>query len=180
MPDEPERGGGPPYGPFRLRVPPPSSNGHEDRKPPSTLRRAIGGVPWGVLVSGFVATSIVPRLSLLNLAFFDPWQRPVIAAGIGGVATGVTRRSHAWTAAVAGGLASTLALWIVYAGTRLQNQVLWVERSALRVITADLARLAAYAVPAGALGALAGRGLRAAIASIRARRSKPITRLPGV
>lgn len=179
MADEPERGGDPPYGPFRLHVPPPSSNGHERRKPRSRLRKAVGGVPWGVLAAGLLATSIVPRLSLLNLAFFNPWQRPVIAAGVGGVATGATRRSHLWTAVLAGGVAAMLALWIVYAGTRLQNRVLWVERSAFNVITADLARLAAYALPAGAAGALAGRALRAAVAAIRAHRAKPLTELPG-
>lgn len=134
----------------------------------------------GVLASGLLATSIVPRLSLLNLAFFEPWRRPVIASGIGGLATGATRRSHAWSAALAGAAAATLALWVVYTGTRLQNQVLWVERSPFRVITADLARLAAYAAPSGALGAVAGRMLRAGVQAIRARRAGPITKLPGL
>jgi hypothetical protein len=180
VPEEPERGGDPPYGPFRLHVPPGSPNGHDKRTPPSPLRRALSGLPAGVLVAGLVATSIVPRLSLLNLAFFNPWQRPVIAAGLGGLATGATRRSNAWTAAIAGAVAATLALWIVYAGTRLTNPVLWVERSAVRVVTADLARLAAYAIPSGALGALAGRGFRAAAAAIRTRREKPITNLGGL
>ncbi|MGH2785355.1 MAG: hypothetical protein ACRDJ1_08835 [Actinomycetota bacterium] len=177
MPDEPPRGGDPPYGPFRLDVPPASPNGHDKRTPPSRLRRAVGGLPAGVLVAGLLAISIVPRLSLLNLAYFNPWQRPVIASGVGGIMTGVARRSNAWTAALAGGVAAMLALWIVYVGTRLQNPVLWVERSAARVIVADLARLAAYALPSGAAGATAGRWARSTISAIRARREEPITEL---
>ncbi|HJR18336.1 MAG TPA: hypothetical protein VJ922_01325 [Actinomycetota bacterium] len=177
MPGEPPRGGDPPYGPFRLEVPPASPNGHDKRTPPSRLRRAVGGLPGGVLVAGLLAVSIVPRLSLLNLAFFNPWQRPVIASGIGGIVTGAVRRSNVWTAALAGGVAAMLALWIVYTGTRLQNPVLWVERSAARVITADLTRLAAYALPAGAAGALAGRWARATISAFRARRQEPLTEL---
>lgn len=180
MPDEPLRGGDPPYGPFRLRVPPTSPNGHTKPARAPRARKAISGVPWGVLAAGLLATSIVPRLSLLNLAFFNPWHRPVIAAGIGGVATGATRRSALWSAAIAGAAAATLALWIVYAGTRFQNPVLWVERSAARVVAADLARLAAYAVPSGAIGALAGRALRVGIAVVRARRAKPLTKLGGL
>jgi hypothetical protein len=104
----------------------------------------------------------------------------VIAAGLGGIATGATRRSHLWTAALAGGAAATLALWVVYAGTRLQNPVLWVERSAARVIGADLVRLAAYALPSGALGALSGRWIHAAVVAVRARRAKPLTKLGGL
>lgn len=180
MPDEPQRGGDPPYGPFRLAVPPASPNGHEKRTPASRLRRSLGGVPWGVLATGLLATSLIPRLSLLNLALFNPWQRPAIAAGIGSIATGATRRSHLWTAALAGGAAATLALWVVYAGTRLQNPVLWVDRSAARVIGADLARLAGYAFPAGALGSVTGRWLRAAAGRVRDRRAKPITKLGGL
>jgi hypothetical protein len=137
-------------------------------------------MPAGTLVAGLIAASIVPRLSLLNLAFFNPWQRPVIASGIGGLVTGATRRSHPVSAALAGAAAGTLALWIVYAGTRLQNPVLWVERNAFRVIVADLARLAAYAIPAGALGASAGRAIRAGIVRLRAGRERPITNLPGI
>lgn len=137
-------------------------------------------MPAGVLVAGLLAISIVPRLSLLNLAFFNPWHRPVIASGLGGLVTGATRRSNVWTAALAGAAAATLALWVVYAGTRLQNQVLWVERSAFKVITSDLARLAAYAAPSGALGALAGRALRAGSRAMRSRNTEPITRLPGL
>ena len=180
MPDEPKRGGDP-YGPFRpVEVVPASPNGHDKRTPPSRLRRAVGGVPAGVLAAGLIAISIVPRLSLLNLAFFNPWQRPVIASGLGGLVTGATRRSSVWTAALAGAAAAALALWVVYAGTRLQNQVLWVERSAFRVIASDLARLAAYAAPSGALGAIVGRAVRSRVEAMRARRSEPITRLPGL
>jgi hypothetical protein len=181
VPDEPQHGSDPSYGPFRpVEIIPASPNGHDKRTPPSRLRRAVGGVPAGVLAAGLLAISIVPRLSLLNLAFFNPWQRPVIASGLGGLVTGATRRSNVWSAAAAGAVATMLALWVVYAGTRLQNQVLWVERSAFSVITADLARLAAYAGPAGALGAVAGRALRSRVDAMRARRSEPITRLPGL
>ena len=143
------------------------------------MRRAIAGLPAGVLVAGILATSIVPRVSMLNLAFFNPWQRPVVAAGVGGIAAGATRRGRLWTSALAGAGAAVLALWCVYGITRLQNRVLWVERSALRVVIADCARLAAYAAPAGALGGITGRSLRRWVRSLRARSARPITRLPG-
>lgn len=175
-PDRPRRA----FGRFALPVPDPSQNGHDKRPRSTRLRRAVAGLPAGVLVAGLLAVSIVPRLSLLNLAFFNPWQRPVIASGLGGLATGAVRRSRGWSAALAGGVAAVLALWIVYAGTRLQNPVLWVERSALRVIAADLARLAAYALPAGAAGAVVGRRLRAAALAVRRRREQPLTELGDV
>jgi len=176
---EPPRGGDPPYGPFRLEVPPPSPNGHTRWPAVTRTRRALRGVPVGVLVTGALATSVVSRVSLLNLAFFNPWQRPVVVSGVGGIAAGAARRGRLWTAAVAGAGAAVLALWFVYGLTRAQHQVLWVERNALRVVAADLARLAAYAAPAGALGAVAGRSLRVVVAAWNARRTRPITNLPG-
>jgi hypothetical protein len=175
---ETRRGGdGPEYPPFRFEVPEPSSNGH--RKRSRGVRNAVRGVPAGVLVSGFLAASIVPRLSLLNLAFFNPWQRPVVATGVGGLAAGVSRRGRAWSACVVGAVTALVGLWTVYGATRIQNRVLFVERDPAAVILADLSRLAAYAIPAGAVGALAGVHLRKAIEKVRSRRREPITRLPG-
>ena len=176
---ETRRGGdGPEYPPFRFEVPAPSSNGHRKRSRQG-VRNAVRGVPAGVLVSGFLAASIVPRLSLLNLAFFNPWQRPVVATGVGGLAAGVSRRGRAWSACVVGALTALVGLWTVYGATRIQNRVLFVERDPVTVILADLARLAAYAIPAGAVGAVAGVYLRRAIEKVRSRRREPITRLPG-
>ena len=177
MTGEQDPPGGRAFGRFPLEVPAPSPNGHDDRPRRTTLRRAVGGLPAGVLVTGLIGVSIIPRLSLLNLAFFNPWQRPVIASGLGGLVTGAVRRSQLWTAALAGGVAAMLALWLVYLGTRLQNPVLWIERSAAQVITADLGRLAAYALPAGAVGAVAGRSIRSWVVAFRRRRDEPITEL---
>ena len=173
------RGGeGSPYPSFNLEVPPPSPNGHRksDRR---SWRGAIRGVPAGLGVTGFLAASIVPRLSLLNLAYFNPWQRPVVACGLGGVAAGASRRSRWPSACVVGAVSALLGLWIVYGVTRLNNPVLFVERDPLSVVLADLARLAAFALPAGAVGALAGWTLRKQVAAFRRRRREPITHLPG-
>jgi hypothetical protein len=175
---ETRRGGdGPQYPPFRFDSPPPSSNGHRRRG--RGVRSAIRGVPAGLLVGGFVAASIVPRLSLLNLAFFDPWQRPVVATGVGGLAAGVSRRGRAWSACIVGAATGVLALWAVYGATRVQNRVLFVERDPVAVIVADLARLAAYAIPAGAVGAFSGALVRRVIEKVRSRKREPITHLPG-
>ncbi|MFY9588782.1 MAG: hypothetical protein WAT66_15160 [Actinomycetota bacterium] len=173
------RGGeGTPYPTFNLDVPPPSPNGH--RKRDAFLRGgAFGGVPAGLGVTGFLAASIVPRLSLLNLAYFNPWQRPVVACGLGGVAAGASRRLRWPSACLVGSLTAALGLWIVYGVTRLNNPVLFVERDPVRVVLADLARLAAFALPAGAVGALAGWTLRRQVAAFRRRRREPITQLPG-
>jgi hypothetical protein len=178
MAEERRGGDGTVYPPFRFEVPAPSPNGHR-KTGRSALREAVRGVPVGLLVTGFVAASIVPRLSLLNLAFFNPWQRPVVATGVGGLAAGASRRGHWWSAALAGALCATAALWFVYAATRAQNRVLFVERDPVRVIAADLARLAAYALPAGGLGAAVGRLLRRVVSNVRAKRREPITKLPG-
>ena len=176
---ETRRGGdGTPYPPFRFETPPLSSNGHRKRSRRG-LRDAVRGVAPGVLVSGFLAASIVPRLSLLNLAFFNPWQRPVVATGVGGLAAGVSRRGRAWSACVVGALTAVAGLWTVYGATRIQNKVLFVERDATQVIVADLARLAGYAIPAGAVGALTGVFVRRLIEKVRSRHREPITRLPG-
>jgi hypothetical protein len=173
------RGGdGAPYPPFGFETPPISPNGHHPSRPRRAIH-ALRGVPAGLLVSTFVAASIVPRLSLLNLAFFNPWQRPVVATGIGGLAAGAGRRGRWWSACLAGALSGVAALWLVYGATRAQNRVLFVERSAAHVVLADLARLAAFALPAGALGAAVGLFLRRTIERRRAKNRKPITSLPG-
>jgi hypothetical protein len=173
------RGGdGTPYPPFRFETPPLSTNGH--RKPQRRrIREAVRGVPAGMLASGFMAASIVPRLSLLNLAFFNPWQRPVVATGVGGLAAGASRRGRLWSSALVGALTGMAALWMVYGGTRLQNRVLFVERDPTNVILADLGRLAAYGIGAGAVGAVAGLLIRRAVEKTRARRREPIRSLPG-
>jgi len=176
---EARRGGdGTDYPPFRFDVPPPSTNGHR-KTGRNALREAVRGVPAGLLVTGFVAASIVPRLSLLNLAFFNPWQRPVVATGVGGLAAGADRRGRMWSAFVSGALSAVAGLWAIYGATRAQNRVLFVERDPVHVILADLARLAAYALPAGGLGAMVGLFLRRIVTKARARRREPITELPG-
>ena len=174
------RGGdGTPYPPFRLEAPPLSQNGHRKSAQRGGWRAAVRGVPAGLFATGFLAASIVPRLSLLNLAFFNPWQRPVVASGLGGLAAGASRRGRLWSACLVGALCAVAALWMVYAVTRAQNRVLFVERDPTRVIVADLARLAAYAFPAGACGAAAGAFLRRVVVRARSRRQEPITELPG-
>ena len=169
---------GPPYPTFNLEVPPPSPNGHR-REERRRRRGLLGGAAAGVGVTGFLAASIVPRLSLLNLAYFNPWQRPVVACGLGGVAAGASRRSRWTSACLVGAGTAVLGLWIVYAVTRLNNPVLFVERDPAAVVLADLARLAAFALPSGAAGALAGWGLRKQVVAFRRRRREPITHLPG-
>ncbi len=175
--EETRGGDGAPYPTFNLEVPPPSPNGH--RKSGRSRRGALRGVPAGLAVTGFLAASIVPRLSLLNLAYFNPWQRPVVACGLGGVAAGASRRSRWPSACLVGAMSALIGLWIVYGVTRLNNSVLFVERDLLRVVLADLARLAAFALPAGAVGSLAGWTMRRQVATFRRRRRQPITRLPG-
>jgi hypothetical protein len=177
MPEATKGGDGTVFPPFRFDAPPASPNGHR-KTGRSALREAVRGVPAGLLVTGFVATSIVPRLSLLNLAFFNPWQRPVVATGIGGLAAGASRRGRMWSAVLVGGLCAVAALWFVYGVTRTQNRVLFVERDPVRVILADLARLAAYAAPAGGVGAAVGALVRRVVARARAKRREPITELP--
>jgi hypothetical protein len=178
MAEERRGGDGTPYPPFRFETPPLSQNGHR-RSRRRGFRDAVRGVPAGLMVSGFIAASIVPRLSLLNLAFFNPWQRPVVATGVGGLAAGASRRGKLWSAALVGAACGVVALWIVYGGTRLQNRVLFVERDPVRVILADLGRLAAYAIGAGSVGAAAGQLVRRLVERSRSRRTEPITSLPG-
>jgi hypothetical protein len=171
------RGGdGTPIEPFNLQVPPPSPNGHQKRR---RRRGALRGVPAGLLVTGALATSILPRLHLLNLAFFEPWRRPVVVSGFGGIAAGASRRGRPWAAALVGAATAVAGLWIVYGMTRAQNRVLFVERDPVRVIVSDLARLAAYAAPAGGLGAVTGWWARRVVVRTRKRREKPITKLRG-
>jgi hypothetical protein len=110
-------------------------------------------VTFGFLAGAVLATSIVPRLQWLNLARVGWWGRPVLAAVVAGALAGTLRRGDARAAVLAGGLAALAALWGVYALARTSTRVLFVERSFVRVVAADLMRLFAYAVPAGAAGA---------------------------
>jgi len=169
--------GGDGFPSYNLEVPEASPNGH--RKSGSGRRSVLRGATAGMGVTGFLAASIVPRLSLLNLAYFNPWQRPVVACGLGGVAAGASRRSRPRSAMVVGAVAAAVGLWIVYGVTRLQNPVLFVDRDPAAVVLADLARLAAFALPAGGVGALVGWATRRQIARFRRRRREPITHLPG-
>jgi len=178
MPETRRGGDGAVFPPFRFDVPAPSPNGH-GRTRRSRLRAALSGVPAGLFVTGFVAASIVPRLSLLNLAFFNPWQRPVIATGVGGVAAGASRRGGWVSACVVGALCGVAGLLLVYGVTRAQNPVLFVDRDPVHVILSDMVRLSAYAAPAGVVGAAAGALLRRIAIRRRARRQEPITHLPG-
>ena len=177
MPETRRGGDGATFPPFRFEVPEPSTNGH--RRDRSRVRNAVRGVPGGLLVTVFLAASIVPRLSLLNLAFFNPWQRPVIATGVGGIAAGASRRGGWWAACLVGALCGVVGLWIVYGVTRAQNPVLFVDRDPVRVIVADMGRLSAYSAPAGAVGAAAGALVRRLVVKRRARQREPITHLPG-
>ncbi|TMK22728.1 MAG: hypothetical protein E6G68_01665 [Actinobacteria bacterium] len=178
MPETRRGGDGTDYPPFRFDVPAPSPNGHRSTRR-GRVREAVRGVPAGLLTSTFVAASIVPRLSLLNLAFFNPWQRPVIASGVGGLAAGASRGGRVWRACLVGALCALAGLWAVYGVTRVQNPVLFVMRDPVHVILSDLARLAAYALPAGAAGALTGALLRALLRRRKAAQNEPITELPG-
>jgi len=178
MPETRRGGDGAVFPPFRYEVPEPSSNGHR-RRDRGRIRDAVRGVPAGLFLTVFLATSIVPRLSLLNLAFFNPWQRPVIATGVGGVAAGASRRGGWASACVVGALCGIAGLWLVYGVTRAQNPVLFVDRDPVRVILSDMARLSAYAAPAGAVGAAAGAFIRRLVMKRRSRDREPITHLPG-
>lgn len=161
-----------PFDPGRLQ---PSTNGHGKRKRKLVpTRAAVWRVTAGALLGSIVALSIVPRIHFLNLALFNPWVRPVIAAGVGGLVAGLTRRSGRLAAALAGAAGGVFGLWLAYLVTRSQVRVLFVERSASRVLLADLGRLAAYGVIPGALGGLAG-GL--ARIGRRTREMSPITEL---
>jgi hypothetical protein len=153
-----------------------STNGQ--RSGSQKIRRVAAGV-WrvtsGALAGALVAGALVPRIHFLNLAIYNPWVRPVIAAGAGGLVAGLTRRSKLASAAGWSALAGAAGLWLAYLATRAQLRTLWVDRSAARVILADLARLGAYGVVPGAIGGVLGARLR----TRRARESEnaPITQL---
>jgi hypothetical protein len=122
--------------------------------------RVLGGIIFGFLLGSLLATSLVPRLQWLNLATIGWWGRPVISAFGAGVIIGVFRRDDLRAAVIAGAIGGLLALWGVYAIVRLSVHVLFVDRSFVRVVSADLLRLAAYGAPAGAAGAAAAWGVR--------------------
>jgi hypothetical protein len=147
--------------PFEPRLPPTTNgNGANHVRPRGT--RITQGVVFGALLGGLVATNYVPRLQWLNLSQVGSWTRPVIAAGVAGMLTAAMRRGDSvWRAAAAGALAALIALWGVYAIVRISVRPLFVDRSITRVVLAELARLALYAAPAGALGAVIVRAAAA-------------------
>lgn len=152
---------------------PPSTNGsHLKRRRRSIFRG--GGIIFGVLVAALVGASMVGRVQWLNLAnpAVSHWGRPVLAAALGGLTVGWWRRTDARAAAAGGALAALLALWLLYAMQRIGAPVVFIERSIARVITFDLLRLATYAVPAGAIGALVPPGIRLIVVRSRDRRSQ--------
>jgi len=122
--------------------------------------RVLGGITFGFLLGSLLATSLVPRLQWLNLSSIGWWGRPVAAAVGAGVIIGFLRRDDLRGAVIGGVIGGLLALWGVYAIVRLSVHVLFVDRSVARVVSADLLRLAAYGVPGGAAGAIAGWGAR--------------------
>jgi hypothetical protein len=135
-------------------------------------RRPLSGVIFGVLIGGLLATSIIGRLQWLNLAQIGWWGPPVIAAGAAGIMVGQYRRDEVRFAIFGGAVAGLISLWGVYAIVRISTPVLFVERSMVRVVVAELARLFAYAVPAGAAGGALGWGARRGIGRVvRARQS---------
>ena len=133
-------------------------------------RRVLGGLTFGFLLGSLLATSLVPRLQWLNLATIGWWGRPVLAAFGAGLIIGVFRRDDLRAALIGGAIGGLLALWGVYAIVRLSVHVLFVDRSIARVVTADLARLAAYGVPGGATGAALGWFARTALGRAEAGR----------
>jgi hypothetical protein len=148
----------------------PSPNGSRLKRRRSRFAVA-GGVALGTLLGALLATAIVPRLHLRNLAVYNPWPRPVVAAVAGGLLVGAARvHARRWAAPLGGAMAGVAALWLVYALMRsAQGRVLYVGTSFAHVFLADLARLAAYGAPAGALGGGVGARLR----ELRGRRRAP-------
>ena len=130
-------------------------------------RRVLGGITFGFLAGSLLATSFVSRLQWLNLSTIGSWERPVLAAAGAGAIVGAFRRDDLRAALIGGAIAGLLSLWGVYAIVRLSVHVLFVDRSVARVVTLDLLRLGAYAVPGGAAGAGIGWGARAALGSGR-------------
>lgn len=160
----------PPLGGWRLEDLRPSPNGSRLRRRSRLL--PLSATLLGTLLGALVATSIVPRLHLRNLAVYNPWPRPVIAAAVAGALVGALRRAGRWWAgAVGGAVVGVVSLWLVYSMMRAsQGRVLYVERSYARVFAADLARLAAYGGPSGALAGAAAVGLRLLLGRGRAAR----------
>jgi hypothetical protein len=130
-------------------------------------RRVLGGITFGFLAGSLLATSFVSRLQWLNLSTIGSWERPVVAAAGAGLIVGAFRRDDLRAAIIGGAIAALLSLWVVYGIVRLSVHVLFVDRSVARVVSADLVRLALYALPGGAVGAAAGWGARAAIGGDR-------------
>lgn len=153
-------------GPFQPEQPPPTNGSRIGRR----RGPSAGGVTFGVLVGALLAVSLVGRVQWLNLATVGWWGRPVLAAGFAGVMAGSWRARDARGAAAGGALAALLALWGVYGIMRLGTGVVFVERSIARVVAADLLRLAAYAVPAGAVGALVPLAVQRRVAQMGDRR----------
>lgn len=154
-------------------VPAPSQNGHRRlSRTPVRDGRPLRGVAPGLLVGAVAAAIAIPRILFLNLALFNPWQRPVAVAAAAGLAAGLWRRAgSARGAALAGALAAALGLLVAYAGVRFAVRVLWVDRNPALVIGADIARLIAYAVVPGILGGAGGHALRRTATRARNRRA---------
>jgi hypothetical protein len=137
----------------------PHTNGHRRR----ARARVFPGVTFGVLLGALLATSLVPRLQWLNLATIGWWGRPVAAAAGAGAMVGAFRRDDLRPVLAGGAIAGLLSLWGVYGLVRLSVHVLFVDRSIVRVVTADLLRLLAFGAPGGAAGAAAGWGARVVV-----------------
>jgi hypothetical protein len=144
-----------PLGGFRAEALRPSPNGSQLKGKRGSALVPLLHVLLGAMLGALVATSIIPRLHLRNLAVFNPWPRPVIAAGVGGALTGLLRRSSRWwETAGAAAVAGVVSLWLPYGLMRAsQGKVLFAERTFVSVFAADWARLAAYGAPAGAVAA---------------------------
>ncbi|HEX9711402.1 MAG TPA: hypothetical protein VGB52_02485 [Actinomycetota bacterium] len=148
--------------------PPPTNGSHLKR----TRVLAGGAITFGVLVGALVAVSAVGRVQWLNLATVGWWGRPVLAAGLAGLMAGWYARRGAFSSAINGMVAALVSLWGVYAIVRLSTNVIFIERSLARVVTFDLLRLAAYGLPAGALGGLVPASIRTHIARMGHRRER--------
>jgi hypothetical protein len=138
--------------PFEPPVPS-HTNGNGSGSRRRRRRRALGGVSFGTLIGGLLATSLVPQLQWLNLSRIGWWGRPVGCAIAAGMLVGAYRREDARAAVSGGAIAGLLGLWGVYLLIRASVPVLFVERSFARVLVTDLARLGIYGAPAGAAGA---------------------------
>jgi len=145
----------------------PHTNGSHTRR----RARLFPGLTFGFLLGALLASSLVPRVQWLNLATVGSWIRPVAAALAAGLLVGVFRHDEPRAIVITGAIAGLLTLWGVYGIVRLSVRVLFVERSIVRVVLADLLRLLAYGAPGGAAGAAAGWGARAGIDLLRTSRA---------